>query len=57
MEHPEGKHSKILSYGFGRIGPFGPIVKPGRSQNEKQIHVDKGLYSNAKEFETNLLKK
>lgn len=57
MEHPEGKDSRILSYGFGHIGPYGPIVKPGRNQNEKQIHVDKGLYFNAKEFEENLLKK
>lgn len=56
MEHPEGKNSRILSYGFGHIGPNGPVVKPGRNQDEKPIHMDKGLYFNAKEFETNLLK-
>jgi hypothetical protein len=56
MEHPEGKSSRILSYGFGHIGPYGPTVKPGRNQNEKPIHMDKGLYHNAKEFETSLLK-
>jgi len=56
MEHPEGKSSRILSYGFGHIGPHGPIVKPGRNQNEKPIHMDKGLYNNAKEFQTSLLR-
>lgn len=56
MEHPEGKSSRILSYGFGHIGPYGPTVKPGRNQNEKPIHMDNGLYHNAKEFETSLLK-
>gem|GEM_PF-3660074 len=56
MEHPEGKSSRILSDGFGHIGPQGPVVKPGRNQNEKPIHMDKGLYFNAKEFEANLLK-
>jgi hypothetical protein len=56
MEHPEGKSSRILSYGFGHIGPHGPVVKPGRNQNEKPIHLDKVLYHNAKEFETSLLK-
>ncbi len=56
MEHPEGKDSRIFSNGFGYIGPYGPVVKPGRNQNEKQIHLDKGLYYNARVFEKNLLK-
>jgi len=56
IEHPE-KVSKIYrqSMVFGDVD--GPKLKVGRTPDDPQGFYDRGLFVNAKEFETNLVAK
>jgi hypothetical protein len=56
IEHSDHKDSRILAQSFGFGGEHGPVIKGGRPTNEGNKFPDRGLYVNADEFGSGLLR-
>ena len=56
IEHPE-KKSKVLGGSFQHGGAEGPVLKPMRSEAQKGIFVDRGLFVNAAEMHDELVRR
>jgi hypothetical protein len=56
IEHSDHKDSRILAQSFGFGGEHGPVIKGGRPANEGDKFPDRGLYLNADEFGSSLLR-
>ena len=53
IEHPE-RTSKVLGGSFKHGGPEGPVLKPIRSEAQKDVSLDRGLFVNAAEMRDEL---
>ena len=53
IEHPE-KTSKVLDGSFKHGGVEGPVLKPIRSEAQKDVWLDRGLFVNAAEMRDQL---
>jgi hypothetical protein len=56
IEHSDHKDSMILAQSFGFGGENGPVIKGARPANEGDKFPDRGLYLNADEFGSSLLR-